>query len=438
MSRLQTSTLIFVACLLSTALLPLAGCNRKEAKANDEKPIAVIATPAVTRPILDHEDFTGRIEAVERIDLRARVTGNLQKVDFKEGAQVKKGTLLFEIDPQRYKADFDLADAKVNEADIRVSRLKRDLDRAIVLRAREAMSREDFDKIAGDHKEAVAAVNVALKSREVAKTNLDWTKVSAPIDGVTSRAMIDPGNLVKADETILTTIVSLDPIYAYFDVDERTDLRLERLIRDGKIKSSKDSDVIVFLALADEDDFKDHVGIINFVENRLEPTTGTKRYRGIFPNSNRLLSPGQFVRIRFPIGVPHNAVVIPEIAIGSDQGQKFVYVVDADNEVSYRKLKIGQPIRSTYRVVEGVHYRLQKDGTPELDAQGKKIIIEGLEEGELVVVSGLQRVRPRIKVDAKIEKIPSDAALSQLPTQMRTQLTSVNAPPAPPNKSAAP
>jgi RND family efflux transporter MFP subunit len=402
-------------------ILPSAGCMKKEAKLSEEKPVPVVVTPVVMRSHTDFEDFTGRMEAFERIELMARVTGYLQKVDFKEGVDVKKGTLLFEVDARSYKSEFDLTESKVNEANVRVKRLKADYERARVLRTNRSISQEEFDKVAGDYNEAVAAVDVAVASREVAKTNLDWTKVYAPIDGLTSRAMIDPGNLVKADETILTTIVSLDPIYAYFDVDERTMLRLRRLIREGMVASSKQMEVNVLLALSDEDEFT-HVGTINFVENRLDPTTGTLRVRGIFPNSKRLLSPGLFVRVRLPIGSPHTVRIIPEIAVGSDQGQKYVYVVGQDNEVSYRKIITGAQLRS-YRVVEEPTYKLKKDGSFELGADGKKIIVEGLEEGEKVVVSGLQRVRPRIRVDAKVVEISADAAISQLPILTRPQFT---------------
>lgn len=395
----------------------------------DDKPVKVVVSPAVLRKdILEYEDFTGRVEAVERIDLRARVTGYLQKVDFKEGAQVKKGTVLFEIDPAGYKAEYERAVSRVSEANVRVKRLKADFERARVLRANRSISQEEFDKAAGDYNEAAAAVDVAAASQNVAKTNLDWTQVVAPIDGVTGRAMIDPGNLVKADSTILTTIVSLDPIYAYFDIDERTDLHLERLARAGKIEWAKDSKVTVLLALADEDDFTDHVGTINFVDNHLEPTTGTKRVRGVFPNPKRLLSPGQFVRIRLPVGVPHSAIVIPEIAIGSDQGQKFVYVVNRDNEVVYRKIKVGQAMKN-YRVVEEALYKL--------DVQGKKLLVEGLEEGEKVIVNGLQRVRPRIKVDAQVEDVPATAGVSPLPALLRSPVASMPSPASPPSKGAA-
>lgn len=396
---------------------------KKETKLTDEKPVPVVVTPVILRSHTDFEDFTGRIEAMERIELRARVTGYLQKVDFKEGVDVKKGDLLFEVDARSYKAEFDRTESKVNEANVRVKRVKADYERARVLRANRSISQEEFDKVAGDYNEAVAGVDVSVASREVAKTNLDWTKVYAPMNGLTSRAMIDPGNLVKADETILTTIVSLDPIYAYFDVDERTMLRIRRLIREGKVKSSKETEVNVSLALSDEDEFT-HVGTINFVENRLDPTTGTLRIRAIFPNPKRLLSPGLFVRVRLPIGVPHTVCIIKEIAIGSDQGQKYVYVVGKDNEVSKRTIIAGPQLRA-FRVVEAPKYKQKKDGKFELTEDGKKTIVEGLEEGEKVIVNGLQRVRPRTKVDAKVEEIPPSTMISQLPILSRPVFSQV-------------
>jgi len=414
--------------LTAAAVLSSIGCLKKEAKITDEKPVAVVVTPAVLRTHTDFEDFTGRLEAVERIELRARVTGYLKKVDFKEGADVTKaglfrrGTLLFEIDSSSYQAEFNRLESRVNETRVRLNRLRADYERARILRANRSISQEEFDKVAGDYNEANAAVDVALATREVAKTNLDWTKVYSPVDGQTSRAMIDPGNLVRADETILTTIVSLDPIYAYFDVDERTLLRMRRLVREGKIQSSREEEVHVMLALSDEDDFKQHVGTVDFVDNRVDPTTGTLRIRGVFPNPKRLLSPGLFVRVRLPIGTPHPVIVIPEIAVGSDQGQKYVYVVGKDDEVAYRKIKTGPLLRS-YRVVEPPKYKTKPDGSFEVDGAGDKSVIEGLAEGEQVIVSGLQRVRPPIKVHKKVVEIPRDAVISQLPALERPVFT---------------
>jgi multidrug efflux pump subunit AcrA (membrane-fusion protein) len=254
-----------------------------------------------------------------------------------------------------------------------------------------------------------------------AEVYLGYTKIYAdPVGGVAGRAMIDPGNFVEAEKTILTTIVSSNPIYAYFDVDERTTLaRDRRRINEAKSKTIE-LDAPVLLALSDEKEFE-HIGVINFVDNTVNPGTGTKRMRAVFENPKKLLSPGLFVRVRYPIGVPHPAIVIPEVSIGSDQGQKYVYIVDKDNEVVYRKVKTGAQIK-TYRVIEETRYKQKDDGAFELDANGKKIVVEGLEVGEKVIVSGLQRVRPRTKVDAKLQDVPANAGISQLNTVLKTQV----------------
>ena len=428
---------LFPFAILCAVFLASSGCMKREAQLTPAKPVEVVVTPAVVRDVIDFEDFTGRLEAVSRVEIRAQVKGYLINRNFKEGAEVKKGELLFEIDPKIYQAEYDRTEANVAQAHVVITRLKADYERAKILRQSKAIPQADFDKITGDYNEAVAHERVAIASREVAKTNLAYTKVYAePVGGLASRSMIDPGNFVDAEKTLLTTIVSLDPIYAYFDIDERTLLRLRRLIREGHLKSSRETDMAVMLALSDEDDFKDHIGTINFVENRLDPTTGTLRVRAVFPNPRRLLSPGLFVRVRVPIGTPHPSVVIPEIAVGSDQGQKFVYVVDQDNEVSYRKIKAGPQIK-TYRVIEEPTFKLKKDGSYDVDAEGKKILVEGVREGEKVVVAGLQRVRPRIKVDAKVEEIPASTVLVQMPGLFKTQLTQNRPAPGPAKDTAS-
>lgn len=367
----------------------LAGCAKREPALAPAKPAEVIVSPAVLREVTDYEDFTGRIEAMESVEVRARVTGYLNKADFKEGSFVQEGDLLFEIDPRTYQAELDRAQATVGQAQARSQRLESDFDRAGNLRARGAIAQEEFERIAGDRLEAVAALKVAEAVRKIAELNVAFTKVTAPISGLTGRLMVDPGNLVKADDTPLISIVTNDPIYASFDMDERTLLRIRRLIREGKIKSARETEVKVLLALADEDDFT-QAGTIDFVDNKVDVATGTLRIRGIFPNPKRLLSPGLFVRVRIPIGSAHSAVIVPEKALGSDQGQKFLYVVNDQNEVVYRKVKVG-PLLKNYRVIE-----------------------EGVKVGEKVIVSGLQRVRPRTKVDPQVEPLPPSAGL--LPT----------------------
>jgi RND family efflux transporter MFP subunit len=387
-------------------LLGLAGCNHGAdggAAVPKAKPVEVEVSPAVVRDVTDYEDFTGRVEAMASIEVRARVTGYLDKALFKEGFDVKEGETLFEIDPRWFKAELDRAEANVAQAEARVKRLTTEFTRSANLLARGAIPPEEYEKVAGDRAEAVAAVKVAEASRATAELNLGYTKVKAPISGLAGRRMIDPGNLVKADDTKLASIVSLDPIYATFDVDERTLLRIRRLIRDGKVKSAREAEVPVLLALADETGFP-HAGTINFVDNQVDPATGTLRVRGIFPNPKRLLSPGLFVRVRLPIGAPHEAVVVPEKALGSDQGQKFVYVVDDKDEVAYRKIKVG-PLNKGYRVVE-----------------------DGVTAGERVIVSGLQRVRPKAKVEVtRVHDIPATAGGTPPPPTVR-EFTASRAP----------
>lgn len=383
-------------CIPLLLALPLSGCTRPEPSLVPPKPVEVITSKAVTREIVDFEDFTGRIESMERIDIRARVTGHLLHIYFKDGEKVKKNAPLFDIDPLIYKAEFDRAEANVALASPKVKRLKAEFERAKGLFASKSIGQEAFDKVSGDYFEAAAAERVALAARKVAEVHLNYTKIVSPIDGVASQAMIDQFNLVKADETVLTTVMSMDPVFAYFDVDERTKLRIQRLIQDGKIRASSENEASVLLALSDETDFKDHVGKVSFVDNHFNPTTGTMRLRASFPNPNRLLTPGLFVRIRLPIGDPHTSVMIPEVAIGSDLGQKYVYVVGPDNEISQRKIQIG------------------------MQTQTLRVVKEGLKDGERVVVSGLQRVRPRLKVDAKDEPIPTSLGISNLAEIVKT------------------
>lgn len=340
-------------------------------------PVVLVSTP-VSDEITEYEDFTGRTDAVFSVEVRARVTGYLEKVNFKDGAEVKEGDLLFEIDPRIYQAELDRSEATVLQAEARLKRLEADNRRANLLFNRGAISREEFERISSDFAEGTAAVGIAKANRDLAKLNVGYTKVTAPISGRISRRLVDPGNLVAADVTPLTTIVSLDPMYVYFDIDERTMLRFRRLIREGKVQSREAGAVVpVHAALSDEEGFP-HKGTINFSDNRVDAATGTLRVRGSIVNPiPRVLSPGLFMRVRVPIGTPHYALMISEQSLGTDQGRKFLYVVNDKNEVVYRPVKVG-PLNEGMRVVE-----------------------EGLSRGERVIVSGLQRVKPGAKVEPK-------------------------------------
>jgi len=249
-----------------------------------------------------------------------------------------------------------------------------------------AASQKDLDQAVADRGEARAGIQSARAAVDRAALDLEFTRVIAPINGRISRHLIDEGNLVTADTTLLTTIVSIDPMYAYFDVDERAVLHVRQLIREGKVQSARDvATVQVLLGLANETGFP-HRGTINFVDNQVNPQTGTLRLRGVFPNENEALEPGYFARVRLLIGQPHRALLITERAIDTDQGQKIVYVVNDKNEVVSRPIRVG-----------ALH-------------DGLRVLEEGVQPGERVIVNGLLQVRPGITVAPKLVDMPVSLA----------------------------
>lgn len=356
------------------AALVASGCGHEPPKVTQAGPPEVLVSLPTVEEVTDYEDFIGRTEAVRTVDIRARVTGYLEGFHFVDGGEVKEGDLLFEIDPRPYQAALDRAEATLAQARARQNRMEADFRRTNALYARGTVSREEFDLVVDNLAEARAAVGIGRAERDLARLNVDFTRVTAPFSGQISRTMVDPGNLVKADDTLLTTMVKVDPIRAYFDIDERTLLRIRRLIREGRVASQSEAEVPVLVGLADEADFP-HRGQIDFSDNRVDPGTGTLQVRGVIANpAPHVLAPGLFVRVRLPIGAPHRALMIDEVALGTDQGRKFLYVVDGRNKVAYRRVQVGV-LRDGMRVIE-----------------------EGLDPGERVVVSGLQRVRPGLTV----------------------------------------
>jgi RND family efflux transporter MFP subunit len=358
-------------------ILGVAGCGGTQAQppmGPPPTPEALVSLPVI-KVVTDYEEFPGRLEAVNSVDVRARVSGYLEKMHFTEGAYVKKDDLLFEIDPRQYRAELARSEGTVIQSEGHLRRLESDYHRATTLLPKGAIGEEDYDRIVGDRSEATGALAVAKAARDLANLNLSYTKVRAFLSGRIGRRMIDPGNMVKADDTVLTTIVSLDPIYAYFDVDERTTLRLQRLVRAQKLKSPE-AGVRVEMGLADEEGFP-LVGNINFSDNHLDADTGTWRLRGLFKNPDLALSPGMFVRLRLPTGEPYKATLVSEQALNTDQGQKFVFVVDPTNKVSYRHVKVGK-----------LH-------------SGLRVITDGLKPDERIVVSGLQRVQHGVQIKPK-------------------------------------
>lgn len=366
-------------------LVGLAGCGQTVASAPPPKPPEVFIASPVEEVVTETEEFTGRTMAVSTVDIRARVTGYLDQVKFVDGADVKAGDVLAEVDPRSYKAEVEKAIAATSQAKARLERYSRALTRARQLIEKKTITQEAFEVSESDHREALATLDAAVASQDAAELNLAFTKITAPIDGQISRRLVDPGNLVKADDTPLATIVSLNKIHAYFDVDERTVLRIRRLIQQGKMKSARDSETKVRIGLADEEDFPLE-GTVNFIDNQVDATTGTLRLRAVIDNQYRFLSPGMFVRVQVPIGAPHPAMLIREEALGADQGQRYVYVVSDKDEIAYRRVKVGMS-RGNRRVIEG------------------DVSLE-----DRIVVSGLQRVRPGVKVTVRPFVLPSDAA----------------------------
>jgi RND family efflux transporter MFP subunit len=379
------STYLAGAVLVLGLCLGLTGCTRAPSEAPAAAPPPVTISYPVEREVTDYADFTARTAAVDSVELRARVSGYLDKVHFKEGALVKKGDVLFEIDPRTYRAELAVAEGNLGSAEARVERLNADLTRAQRLVSLRTINREEYDKVAGDRGEAVAS-RAALKAAvERARLNLDFSTVTAPVTGRISRYDVTVGNLVQAGDltggTLLTTIVSVDPMYAYFDVDERTVLRVKQLIRQGQAQSPEDIAYPVWLGLANEVGHP-HRGVVNFIDNQVNSRTGTLRVRGVFSNKDEALAPGYFARVRVPIGVPHKAALITERALDTDQGQKVVYVVDGDNQVVSRPVRLG-----------ALH-------------DGLREVTDGLKAGERVIVNGLQQVRPGMTVEPNLVEMP--------------------------------
>ncbi len=374
-----------VSALVLGLSIGVVGCGRSPTEVAPEPPLVSVSLP-VEKDVNDYTDFTGRTAAVDSVELRARVWGYLDKVNFKEGAIVQKGDVLFEIDPLTYKAALSQAEANLESLEARVIRLDADFARAKRLVRTGAIGQEEFDKIAGDRGEAAASRGALKAALERAKLDLGYTKVTAPVSGRVSRYVVTVGNLIQAGDqgggTLLTTIVSVDPMYVYFDVDEHTALRVRQLIREGKQESPREGGFPVSMGLANEEGHP-HMGTINFVDNQVNPRTGTIRLRGVFPNKDQVLLPGFFARVRVPVGRPHKALLVSERALDTDQGQKVLYVLNEKNEVVSRPVRLG----------------LLQDGLRE--------ITEGLNPGERVIVNGLQQVRPGVTVEPKLVPPPT-------------------------------
>jgi RND family efflux transporter MFP subunit len=357
------------------SLLLLAGCGEKAAQQKSVLPSVTVA-PVERKEIVEQDEFTGRIEPVESVDVRPRVSGYLQEVRFQSGQLLKKGDVLFVIDPRWHQATFDQRQAELEQAKVRLENTKREADRTTLLLTNNAISIEESDARRARYNEAKAALLAAQAALESAKLDLEYTQVRAPIAGRVSRALLTEGNYVSGQAgaaSLLTTIVSVDPVYVYADLDENSLLKFNNVARANKSQPDGGGRIPIELQLADETDFP-HKGSIESFDNRLDANTGSILLRAVFPNPDGRIVPGLFARIRVPLSERYPALLVEERAIGTDQAQKFVLTVTSSNTVAYASVKLG----------------------PEI--QGKRIIRSGLNGTEEIVVNGLQHVRPGMPV----------------------------------------
>ncbi len=374
----QCLTLSAVAS--SLVMIITAGCNRVEKKPEPPPPMSVMFVTPTTEEVTEFEEFTGRTAATEVVELRSRVSGYLNSVHFEDGVQVKKGDVLFKIDDRPFVAEEQRASAAAAQIEARIKRLASQLGRAEELMAKKALSENEFETAQFDLDEARAALQEAQAAYSMAQLNLEFTTITAPLDGRIGRRMVDVGNIVTTDQTALATIIPLEQVYVYFDIDERTVLRLRRLENIGAIVSAMKEAVQVNIALADSEEFAVN-GKVDFLDNQIDPATGTLRARATVDNSDGLLAPGLFVRIKFPVGKAEPSLLIPEEAMASDQGRPFVFVVGKDGDKTIAEA----------RNVE----------TGPLVGQ-RRVIRAGLEAGDQVIVTGLQRLRRNMEINPKL------------------------------------
>ncbi len=390
--------LVLALAVAGLAGLGLAGCDSAKGKAAEAPPAGggapITAAVVIDKDINETQEFSGRLEAVEHVDIRARVGGFITSVNFKPGSEVKKGDVLFVIDQRPFQAEMNRAEAAAGSARAKADLAKLELARAERLLQDKAIAQREFDEKASSAKELDAAARAAQATLESARLNLAYSRVESPINGRVSKAEVTTGNLIDGS-TVLTSVVSSHQIYASFDGDETTYLRVGRAAQKG-------APVTVKIGLANETGFP-HEGKLEFVDNRLDTSTGSVRMRATFANADNLLVPGLFARVQLggSDSTKTHATLISERAIGTDQNRKFVFVVSADSKAEYRPVTLGP-------VVDGM-----------------RVVREGLKPGEKIIVNGLQRVHPGAPVSAQVVAMDQDAnkltKVAQAPSKSKEQ-----------------
>ena len=375
-------------CSILGGIVALNACGKSGGPQGPPPPPQVSVAQVLEKRVKDWDEFTGRLQAVETVEIRPRVSGYIDKVAFTEGAQVKRGDLLFVIDPRPYKAEYDRAAADVKRFKTALELGRIELTRVQRLKDSGAVSEEELDERKSTVAQAEANVAGAEAALEAAALNLNFTRVTSPIDGRASRAEVTRGNLVTGGSnggTLLSSVVSLDPIYLYFDADEQSYLRYTKMAQNGQRPSSRDSGNPVQVGLANEDGFPHH-GTMDFVDNQLNPQTGTIRGRAVLPNKDGQFTPGLFARVQLLGSGEYAAILIEDRAVNTDQNQKYVLVLGANNQIEYRKVKLG-------RVIDGL-----------------RVVHEGLKPGDVIVVNGAQRVHPGVTVTPQKVVMGADTA----------------------------
>jgi multidrug efflux system membrane fusion protein len=399
--------------LVFAILVLAAGCDEKKPKAAETPPPVVLVSRPLERNVTDYQVFTARTQDVQSVDVKARVSGFLTKILVKDGADVKEGDILFQIDDRPYKASLDQAKANVSHA-----KASLDLAKAALVKAQAeydiglnvqkndkgAISDQEIVKRQGARDEAKANIDVATATigqaqaaLEMAQLNYDWCKVTAPIGGRAARHLVNTGDMVTQGVTVLDNIVSLKPIWAYFNVDQNTAQQVQTLIREGKLPSPRTGELPVGMNVdVGNDEAFPIAGTIDYVSNQLDPNTGSIQVRAAFPNTDGTLVAGLFARIRVPIAAPHDALLVNDRAIGTDQGQRFVVVVNDKNEVERRMVEVGQ-LHDGLREV----HRFRTLMEPGSDGKAVTKKVEVLKPTDWLVVEGLMRARSGDKVEPK-------------------------------------
>jgi len=396
----QSNPLIWRFPLALVAILVLSACGKAPDSAAQHPAAKVSVATVIEQPINEWDEFTGRLEAPESVDIRPRVSGYIDRVSFREGSLVKKGDLLFQIDPRPFEAEVKRLQAQLQQARANQTRTLSEARRGERLRQSNAISAELADARASAAAEAQAAVAGIQAELDNAKLNLSFTRVTAPIDGRASRAEITEGNLVGAGQSLLTTLVSTDKVYAYFDADERVFLKYVELARQAGVQARDASPV--YLGLSNEDG-NPHLGQLDFLDNQVNPQTGTIRGRAVFDNRDGQFTPGLYARLKLVGSSTYPAALIKDEAVGTDLGKKYVLVLGKDNAVQYRAIELG----------------------PKLE--GLRIVRSGLSKGETIVVNGLQRALPGATVDPQAVPMADEQTLAALARQ-RQAVEGRNAP----------